>query len=97
MVDEAALQRKIVLQEKLIEMLEQRISSTETLSKRRSLEEEDKDEEIQRLEEELERERKRPVRKSSPSSRRSRRIDLSELSAAEILCLAEQDGIPWGR
>jgi hypothetical protein len=90
------LERKIKLQEQLLEMLEQRIQANETLSSAKTEEIQKQDIEIKRLEEELQRERNRPVQVTQSSGRRSGKINLDDINAAELLFHAEKRGIRWG-
>ena len=91
------LERKIDLQSKLLEMLEKRISSSEKLSDIKDQQLKSHEDDIKRLEEELQREHNRPIQATHSSGRGSGRINLDDIDAVELLMYAEKHGIPWGR
>ena len=90
-----ALKRKLELTSKLVEMLEVRISSSEKISGQQITTLDDKNKEIQQLEEALERERNRPAPITQSSGTTSGGIDLSKINAAELLIKAERMRLRW--
>jgi len=93
----AKLERKNELMEKLAETLEQRIDLATKREKQLDDEMTKRDDKIQKLQEDLEREKKRPVQLSTPTLSELSDKDIKNISAVELLIYAEQNGIPWGR
>lgn len=90
-----ALKRKLDLTSKLVEMLEVRINSGEKVSTQQTTTLDEKDQEIQRLEEALERERNRPAQITQSSDSTTGGADLSKINAAELLIEVERRRVRW--
>ena len=89
------LKHKLDLTTKLVEMLELRINATDQISTQHTSTLSEKDHEIRRLEEALQRERNRPVPITHPSDQSSGEFDIDKIDAAGLLCEVEQRRIKW--